>query len=205
MNGQALIVVGVLLLASVAYWLIVWRDELRDGSPRGEPYRARHLANPAPNPARRARVVAAFSLGLLAAGCGWKPFPNAGAAGNPSAAPVPAISAVRVDGVSLHVQYVFSTAKDRQAGLQHRALLPSSAAVFSWGGPQVEEAFWMINTPEALSLLWVRQGVAVGHVEMARCAVSCRTYAAPGKYDTAVEAPEGSFARVHVGDEVYFS
>lgn len=201
--GQALAVVLVLLVASAGFWVWFWRGELGALSsprPRGGATEERNLQV-------RGRHRAACGVALAAAvaavttGCGHL-LPGASPA--PSASP-PAVSLVAVGSTSLRVVAVFSTPKARVQGLQHRYLGRRDAAVFTWDGASAKESFWMINTPQPLSLLWVAGGRVVGHVEMPRCAMSCPTYLPPSSYDTAVEAPAGAFAGVRAGEAVSFS
>lgn len=143
-------------------------------------------------------------LVLSVTSCAGNPFPVAKPGSGPSVAP-PRISTVTVGRHALHVFAVFSDPKSRADGLQHKLLPPASAAVFTWGGQTSTEAFWMINTPEPLSVGWIAAGRLIGHAEMARCAMSCPTYKAPGPYDTAVEAPAGTFAHTRRGQLVSFA
>jgi len=150
---------------------------------------------------------ALLALGLLVvmmlAGCGAQPFGDGGVA-QPARATPPPVHTLHVGDVDLTIIDVFGTSDRRKEGLQHRVLPPKSGAVFSWSGSSTQESFWMINTPEPLSLLWVAAGKVIGHTEMARCAMSCPTYAAPAPYDTAVEAVAGAFRHVHKGQKVRF-
>lgn len=201
--GQALAVVLVLVVASAGFWVWFWRGELGALSsprPRGGARDERNLQVRGRHRAARGVALAAVGAAVLT-GCGHL-LPGASPA--PTASP-PAVSSVSVGSVSLRVVAVFSTAKARVQGLQHRTIGPRDAAVFSWDGASASESFWMINTPQPLSLLWVAGGRVVGHVEMPRCAMSCPTFKPPAPYDTAVEAPGGAFADVRAGEAVSFS
>lgn len=145
-------------------------------------------------------------LALAVGGCGALNPMNAlhpKAASHP-VAPPPRISVMSWPRHSLHVRWVFADDASRAQGLQHQRIGPTDAAVFTWGGQPTETPFWMINTPEALSLVWISSGRVVGHVEMLRCAMSCPTYKPPAAYDTAVEAPAGTFAALRRGQRVNF-
>lgn len=169
-----------------------------------------HCPPPQPDRSGRARSrrglrgVAGCLVAVAATGCQLIPS-LAPASGTPHpVAQVPRIASVTVGATRLSVAYEFSTAKERTHGLMGTTLPPGSAAVFTWGGATTSDTFWMMDTPEALSLLWVAAGKVVGHAEMTRCALSCPVYKAPNVYDTAVEAPAGTFAAVKAGQAVSF-
>lgn len=147
-------------------------------------------------------VALALVVLVFLAGCNI--VPGASAASQPKATP-PAVRSVTVGAQSLLVYALFSTDKTRQQGLQKTVLPAHYAAVFTWDGATTQSSFWMIHTPQPLSLLWVLAGRVVGHVEMAKCSLSCPTYKAPTTYDTAIEAPAGTFARTSGGESVVFS
>lgn len=150
---------------------------------------------------------AAAAAVLLLSGCSstlHKVFPNQLGDAS-SAAPVPVVRSVRVGAVHLAVVGEFATPATRAHGLMRTQLPAASVAVFYWGGKQVSESFWMQDTPEPLSLLWVAGSRVVGHVEMTQCRLSCPTYAPPAPYDLALEAPAGTFASTAVGTPVVLS
>jgi len=153
----------------------------------------------------RRRLFPALALAgvVLLSGCGAHPF------GNPTASQhtvqsIPRVSVMTVGGKTVHVYAVFATDKARAHGLMDTTLPADSGAVFTWDGATAQEAFWMFHTPEPLSLVWIRAGRIVGHVEMVQCSLSCPTYNPPGPYDTAVEANAGTFAHVVRGEAVTF-
>lgn len=119
-------------------------------------------------------------------------------------ASLPAVATVTVAGKAFRVVGQFGTEATRERGLMNTRISATQAAVFTWGGKTTTGSFWMLNTPESLSLLWVASGRAIGHVEMPTCKLSCPTYKAPAPYDVAVEAVAGSFASVPVGSLVSF-
>jgi uncharacterized membrane protein (UPF0127 family) len=65
-----------------------------------------------------------------------------------------------------------------------------------------ENAYWMRNTPTALSIAWIRRdGTVVSTADMAPCGDSadCPSYPSGGSYRYAIEVPQGQLATLGIG------
>ena len=132
-------------------------------------------------------------------------MPGGPAAAKPSAlVSAPPVVSVKAGGKTYSVVGVFSTDAARQHGLMSTRITADQAGVFTWGGKSTTQTFWMLDTPQALSILFVASGRVLGTAEMGTCKLSCPSYSSPGPYDTAVEALAGSFAHLTVGSPVSF-
>lgn len=95
------------------------------------------------------------------------------------------------------------TRAERSRGLMHRQDLgPYAGMVFRFD-ENSQARFFMKNTPMPLSIAWFdAEGRFVSATDMAPCPADqdCPRYAAAGPYRYALEVPQGSLARLGVGD-----
>jgi|SRR5262245_28068985 len=136
---------------------------------------------------------------------------------HPSAAPVTTgsgngtgtpIVTVRIGPAEPLRVEVAATEDQRERGLMDRDSVPAGTGMI-FVFPRAERgAFWMYGTRVPLSIVWAAGGRVVGMAEMAPCrspdSADCPTYPSPQPFDTAVEAPGGTFtaAGVKPGDVV---
>jgi uncharacterized protein len=103
---------------------------------------------------------------------------------------------------------VAATEEQRELGLMDRDRIPAGTGMI-FVFPRAEHgSFWMYRTRVPLSIAWAARGRVVGIAEMEPCrspdSANCPTYPSPQPFDTAVEAPAGTFtsAGVKPGDPV---
>ena len=155
-------------------------------------------------------VLCASLLSCVVRGANNPADPSLAPVGSPARVLLPGFGEVRVSVRSAQGDFLAwclllaATEQQRERGLMtvtDTALGGYDGMLFRWGDADVNETFWMRNTPQPLSIAYVDgAGHLVSTADMTPCDDSdqCPTYPAAGPYRLALEVPQGGLARLGV-------